>query len=91
MTDEQIRALAEKTRESKYCTQNTVCVCEKPAIYDCDSECPIAYCDDCTTLCGDMIYEQGFLDGFKAALNEMCKDVDKHVCTITFQDTEKDD
>ena len=66
MTDEEIIALAEKTRNEKYCTQNTVCVCEKPAIYNCDSECPIAYCDDCTTLCGDTIYEQGFLDGFKA-------------------------
>ena len=66
MTDEEIIALAENTRKEKYCTQNTVCVCERPAIYDCDSECPIAYCDDCTTLCGDSIYEQGFLDGFKA-------------------------
>ena len=67
MTDEEIIKLAEKTREEKYCTQNTICVCEESAIYDCDSECPISYCDDCNTLCGDTIYEQGFLDGFKAA------------------------
>ena len=66
MTDEKIIELAEKTRKEKYCTQNEYMVCEKPAIYDCDSECPIAYCDDCHTLCGDTIYEQGFLDGFKA-------------------------
>lgn len=66
MTDEKIRELAEKTREEKYCKKNTVCICETPTIYDCDSECPIAYCDDCNTLCGDTIYEQGFLDGFKA-------------------------
>lgn len=68
MTDEEIIKLAEKTREEKYCKKNIECICEDPLIYDCNDECPIAYIEDstCRTLCGDTIYEQGFLDGFKA-------------------------
>lgn len=65
MTDEEIKALAEKTKEEKYCK-----FCEEPAVYDCSNECecPILYFEDCHTTCGDTIYEQGFLDGFKAAM-----------------------
>lgn len=91
MTDEEIRELAEKTMEEKFCPQYRKRLFEHLDIYDCSYRCPVSYADECDIQCGDTIYEQGFLDGFKAALNEMCKDVDKHVCTITFQDTEKDD
>lgn len=65
MTDEEIIKLSEKTRKEKYCN-----FCEEPAIYDCSYECkcPIAYFGDCHIICGDTIYETGFCDGFKAAM-----------------------
>ncbi len=65
MTDEEIKVLAEKTRKEKYCN-----FCEEPAIYDCSNECecPILCFEDYHTTCGYTIYEQGFLNGFNAAI-----------------------
>lgn len=75
MTDEEIIKLAEKTRKEKYCPQYTEYFGGRAI--DCSTQCPVAYCDDCNTLCGDTIYEQGFLDGFKAAYNMLKIDVNK--------------
>ena len=66
MTDEKIIELAEKTRKEKYCPEYIEHFGRTVEI--CSIQCPIAYCDDCNELCGDTIYEQGFLDGFKAAI-----------------------
>lgn len=88
MTDREIRELAERTRKEKYCKM----YCDGHDLrYDsCSDFCPILDIVDALH-CENKIYEMAFLDGFKAALNEICKDVDKHVCKITFQDTGKDD
>lgn len=60
MTDEEIIALAEKTKKEKYCKKYLRDSTEKP--YECDLDCPFNYdgmnCED--------EYETAFLDGFKA-------------------------
>lgn len=86
MTDEEIIALAEKTKKQKYCPEYRVCLC---GIYECHISCPNSYVDDILgVVCGDTIYETGFLDGFKAAMNEIVKDATPRVCSIIFKDTE---
>ena len=79
MTDEEIITLAEKIYKDK--PQEGCVFCD---------DCPIFSCPN-SKGCVLTAYKQGFLDGFKAALNEICKDVDKHVCKITFQDTGEND
>lgn len=59
MTDEEIIALAEKTKKGKYCKL----YCEKHEL--CSDLCPIADIVDCLH-CEDTIYKMAFLDGFKA-------------------------
>lgn len=59
MTDEEIKALAEKTKKEKYCKL----YCEKPNL--CSDLCPICDIVDCLH-CEDTIYKMAFLDGFKA-------------------------
>lgn len=74
MTDEEIIALAQKTREEKYCPQYSECLFDyRDDIYDCSCGCPVSYADDCNINCGDTIYEQGFLDGFKAAMEYLSR------------------
>lgn len=62
MTDEEILALAEKTKKEKYCKRYLRDSTEKP--YECDLDCPFNYdgmnCED--------EHEIAFLDGFKAAM-----------------------
>lgn len=62
MTDEEIIALAEKTKKEKYCKKYLRDSTEKP--YECDLDCPFNYdgmnCED--------EYETAFADGFKAAM-----------------------
>ena len=71
MTDEEIIALAEKTKKEKYCKKYLRDSTEKP--YKCDLDCPFNYdgmnCED--------EYETAFLDGFKAAYNILKIDVNK--------------
>lgn len=85
MTDKEIIQLAEKTRKEKYCDKYHI------IISGCNSECPFSNGYDYGCNVAHSEYQQSFLDGFKAALNEICKDVDKYVCKITFQDTGKND
>lgn len=62
MTDEEIIALAEKTKKEKYCKRYLRDSTEKP--YECDLDCPFNYdgmnCED--------EYEIAFAEGFKAAM-----------------------
>ena len=85
MTDEEIIELAEKTREEKYCKKY---IYKERGKQYCYLDCVFS---DGNYGCRPQEYYTSFLDGFKAALNEICKDVDKHVCKITFLDTGKDD
>lgn len=69
MTDEDIIELAEKTRKEKFCPQYRECLYEhRDDIYDCSCRCPVSYADEFDIQCGDTIYETGFLDGFKEAM-----------------------
>lgn len=82
MTDEQIIELAEKTKKEKYCDKY------RAIISGCKSECPFSngYDYGCNVAYSE--YQQAFLDGFKAALNEIVKDATPRVCSIIFKDTE---
>lgn len=61
MTDEEIIALAEKTRKEKYCDKY------RAIISGCKSECPFSngYDYGCNVAYSE--YQQAFLDGFKSA------------------------
>lgn len=60
MTDEKIRALAEKTKKEKYCDKY------RAIISGCKSECPFSngYDYGCNVAYSE--YQQAFLDGFRA-------------------------
>ena len=94
MTDTEIYNLGEKTRKENFCSRFTREYGCTSDIYP-GSRCPMyKSCrnnDEWYNGCEKTGYELGFRDGFKAALNEICKDVNQHVCKITFQDTGKDD
>lgn len=78
MTDEEIIKLSEKTRKEKFCPQYRECLYKhRDDIYDCSCRCPVSYVGEFDIQCGDTIYEQGFLDGFKAAYNILKIDVNK--------------
>jgi hypothetical protein len=80
MTDEEIITLAEKTKKEKYCKRHQ---CIEDGFPWCN-DCPITYEGyECTDL-----YSIPFLDGFKAAMNEIVKDATPRVCSIIFKDTE---
>lgn len=69
MTDEEIIALAEKTKKEKYCKQHQYI----EDGYPCCGDCPITYEGyECTDL-----YSIPFLDGFKAAYDKINIDVNK--------------
>lgn len=85
MTNREIRELAERTRKEKYCKM----YCDGHDLrYDsCSDFCPILDIVDALH-CENKIYEMAFLDGFKAAMNEIVKDATPRVCSIIFKDTE---
>lgn len=67
MTDEQIKALAEKTKKEKYCKKH----CEKGT---CSDLCPIIDTIECRA-CQDEAYTRAFIDGFKAALDVLIEEL----------------